>query len=130
MKEVKLPSGNILKIHVADFHVSRELYKAVLKEGKALKLNPKDNVDVNFFKDLFCSMLSSDEIEKRLWDCMKKSLINNLPITEQTFEPVEMRGDYLQVMIEVARENVMPFMKDLYAQYAPLFKEILGQVQA
>jgi len=125
MKKVKLPSGNELIIIVADFSTSRACYQAFLEEGKSLTLDPNAQVDVNLYKDLVCSMLSSKRIESAVWACMTKCTINKLPITEETFEPVECRDDYLTVMIEIAKANIMPFMKSLYAEYAPIFKSIL-----
>lgn len=125
MKEVKLPSGSTLIIIPADFATSRECYRAVVEEGKQLVLDPNAEVDVNLYKDLLCIAMGSRKIEKAIWDCLKKCTINKLPITNETFEPVEKRDDYLTVMIEVAKENVFPFTKSLYAEYAPIFRSIL-----
>ena len=120
MKEIKLPSGAILKITLSPFAVSRELYRAILDEAKGIKLNAGDEVDVNLFKDLACTMLASRNIEQCLWECMKKATINDIKITPDSFESVESRDDYITVCIEVAKENVLPFMKSLSAQYAPM----------
>lgn len=129
MREVKLPSGAILKITPAPFADARALYQAVMEEAKGLKLDPNADVDVNLYKDLFCVGLTSKKIESALWDCFKRctydSGAGDLKITTDSFEPVERRDDYLTVCFEVAKENVQPFMKSLYAQYS----QILGTVQ-
>ena len=75
-------------------------------------------IDVNLRKDLFCTFLASKKIEAALAECMKRVTYNGLKITEDTFEPVEARDDYLTVCVEVTRENVVPFMKSLFA-YGP-----------
>ena len=40
-----------------------------------------------------------------------------LKIDKDTFEPVENREDYIQVCLEVIKENVAPFLKSLFAEY-------------
>lgn len=120
MTEVDLPSGAKLRIQPAPFKDSRALYQAILEEAKVLKLDPKTEIDVNLFKDLFCVGVSSKKIESCLWECMKVVRYNELKIDADTFEKVEAREDYLTVCFEVAKENVLPFMKNLYAKYAPM----------
>lgn len=124
MREVTLPSGSTLKITPAPFPEARALYQAVVEEMKGLKLDPEAEIDVNFYKDVFCVGLSSKKIEAALWKCMERSLINDLKITADTFEPVEKRDDYLTVCFEVAQENIRPFTKSLFAQYGHIFAMI------
>lgn len=116
---MKLSSGAELNITVASFAESRDLYQAVLEEARSLKLDPDAEVDINLWKDLFCSAMGSKKIEKCLFVCMKRVTYNGMRITnpEETFEPVEARGDYMEVCLEVAKANILPFMKSLYAQY-------------
>lgn len=124
MKEVVLPSGAKLKITPSSFAVSKELFQAVSEELKSLSISASTEIDINLFKDFFCAGLSSKKIEKCLWECMKKATYNDLKITEDTFEPVEAREDYLQVMFEVAKENITPFMKSLFASFGDILKKI------
>jgi hypothetical protein len=124
MTEVVLPSGAKLKVTPSSFAVSKELFQSVSEEMKSLNISSTTEIDINLFKDLFCTGLSSKKIEKSLWECMKKATYNNLKITEDTFEPVEAREDYIQVMFEVAKENIAPFMKSLFASYADIMKKI------
>jgi hypothetical protein len=123
-KSVQLPSGAKLVITVSPFAVSRALYQALLEELKGLKLDPKAEIDVNLWKDLFCSALSSKKIEACLEECMKRATYNGRKIDSDTFEPVEARGDYFDVCFEVAKENVLPFAKSLYAQYADILAKV------
>lgn len=120
-KEVKLVSGNKLEITMAPFAEARALYQSILSEMKGLSLDPKAEVDVNLFKDMFCTLLASKPIEAALFECMKRSTYNGMKISLDTFEPVEAREDYLDVCIEVAKENIAPFAKRLYAEYSHLF---------
>lgn len=128
-KSITLPSGAKLDITVSPFAISRALYQAVLEECKALKLDPKAEIDVNLWKDLFCTMMSSPRIQAALDECMKRVIYNGRKIDADTFEPVEARDDYFTVCIEVAKENILPFTKSLFAQYGAILEK-LGAVPA
>lgn len=123
MNEVSLPSGAILKIQVAPFGESKNLYQVFLDELKGLKVDPSAEIDVNLFKDLFCMALSSRKIESALEPCLKRCLYNESKIDKDTFEPVERRDDYLTVCFEVAKENILPFTKSLSQQYAHILEQ-------
>jgi len=125
MREVKLPSGAVLKIQVSPFSTAKALYQALLRELKTVPITSKTDM-ASVYKDLFCLGFSSDEIEARLLECFKRCTYNSgagdLKIDDQTFEPVERRDDYMTVCMEVAKDNVLPFAKSLYAQYADMLK--------
>lgn len=123
MKELRLPSGAILKIGLASFAAAKSLFQAVSEEAKELKISAETEIDVSLMKDMFCVGISSKKIEAALWECMKKSTYNGLKITEETFEPEEARQDYLTVILEVAKENLAPFTKSLFAQYGDILKK-------
>jgi hypothetical protein len=129
MKVVQMPSGAELKITVAPFTEAKALYQAVAEEAKALKLDPKQEIDVNFFKDIFCVGLASAKIEKALEPCLKRVTYNGLKINADTFEDVEARQDYFLVCYEVAMENLLPFMKSLTQKLShiiPMIKKDLA----
>lgn len=131
MKEIALPSGAVLKIMPAPFVEARALYQALMEEIRNIKVDPTADIDVNLYKDLFCVCLSSKRVEACLWQCMKRVTYNangvgDLKITQDTFEPVENRDDYLKVCFEVGEENIRPFMKSLFAEY----RRILTMVQS
>lgn len=122
-REVKLPSGATLKVGVASFSEAKALYQALLKELKHVSIDLKLDSE-NLFKDIFCIGFSSPEIERCLWECMKKCQYVDsrgpLKIDKDTFEPESAREDYMTVCIEVAKENVLPFAKSLYAEFQRL----------
>lgn len=122
--EKKLPSGAVLKITLSPFAISRALYQAVAEEARGLKVEAKTEIDVNLFKDLACLALASKKIEAAVWECMKRATYNDNKITEETFEKREARDDYFMVMFEVARENILPFTKSLYAEYSHLLEAL------
>lgn len=122
-KEVTLPSGNKLVIGVPPFAVSKALFQAVCEEAKGVKVEDAAQVE-NIIKDLMCVGLSSKKIEACLSKCFERVLYNGLKMDENTFEPVENRADYLQVCYEVAKENILPFTKSLYAEFSHILATV------
>lgn len=120
MREVKLPSGAIMKIHLAPFVDAKNLYQALLRELKEVQLNTKMEL-ASVFKDLFCIGFSSPEIEAYLWKCFERCTYNagqaELKMTPFVFESEDSRGDFMTACMEVAKDNIGPFVKSLYAEY-------------
>lgn len=120
MEPIKLPSGATLRISLSTFSESNALLKALMVETKGLKIDPKAEIDVNLWKDLFCAALSSPLVETALAKCLARSLYDGMKISlAETFEPEAARQDYLPVCWEVGKANLAPFMKDLFAKYFP-----------
>jgi hypothetical protein len=117
MQEVSLPSGAKLSLGLTPFSVSKALYQALLEEARSVKVEFNTDLDINLFKDLFISAATSPKVEACMWKCLERCLYNGQRITEQTFEPVETRKDYIQVLIEVAKHNVIPFFESLRSAY-------------
>lgn len=116
MTELKLPSGATLKLSPAPFGDAKALYQAVLEEMKSVEVSSTTDL-ASLFKNLACVGFSSKKIDACLWECFKRCLYNDLKIDKDTFEPVEARDDYMLVSIAVAKENILPFVKSLYAEY-------------
>ncbi len=122
LKEIVLPSGAILKVNLASFSVSKDLYQAILEEARTLKVDFSFDADLKLemFKDILCMSLSSKKIERAIWECMRVAIYNGSKITEDLFESEEVRGDYFNIMFEVAQLNIAPFTKNLFALLSPL----------
>lgn len=124
MKEVVLPSNRKLGITVGTFEESKALFTAVTEEFRGIKMDPSAEVDVNLFKDLFCTGLSSKKVDTALAALLRRCTYEGLKIDANTFEPVEAREDYLEVIFNVAQENISPFTKSLYARFAEVFQKM------
>lgn len=128
-KEVKLPSGATLTITLAPFADGKALYQAVVAEAVNVKLDRNAEV-YDMLKNIICLGLASKNIEMAIEKCMEKALYNKGKITPDTFEPEANRDDYLAVCFEVARANISPFVKSLYAQYKPFLDALKEKVHA
>lgn len=127
-KVVKLPSGAELRITLAPFADSKALYQAVLEELRNLKIDPKEDIDANLFKDIFCMGFSSKKIDQALNKCFQRVTYNNLKISDETWEPLQAREDYWSACLEVAKENILPFAKSLYAEFSHIFPMIVSDL--
>lgn len=120
MRDYKLPSGAVLKVAPSPFAPAWALYQSLLGELKSITVTKEPDVAA-LFKDLFCHGFTSPEVERCLWVCFGRCIYSDkrgdLKIDKDTFEPVETRQDFMDVCMEVARENVLPFVSSLYAEY-------------
>lgn len=118
MKEVRLPSGAVLKIGSIPFDPSNELKKAVMVKVLQIPITSKNEV-LNVSKDMLCLLLSDERVEQCLWKCMERCLYSDsrgeLKIDKGTFEPFDCRQDFIDVQAAVAEECLMPFSKGLFA---------------
>jgi hypothetical protein len=127
-EKIEMPSGAQLAITLAPFADAKALYQAVLEELKTLKIDDQQEIGANIFKDLFCLGFSSKKIDACLDKCFQRVTYNDLKIDKDTWEKAEARGDYLKACIEVAKANLLPFVKSLSAEYSTVFQSIVGDL--
>lgn len=116
--EVTLSSGAKLMLGHTPFTESKALYQALLEQAKEVTIDFNTDLDINLFKDLFIAAATSQKVDACMWVCLKRCLYNGQQITEQTFEPIEARKDYVKVIMEVAQHNVAPFFESLRSAYS------------
>lgn len=116
MREVTMPSGAVLKVNPAPFADAKNLYQAVLEELKEVKIKTGDET-AQLLKDIACFAFSSKKVEQALTKCMEKCQYGdrNLKIDGDSFSAPEARKDYVPACVEVAKENLEPFMSGLFA---------------
>lgn len=120
LKEIVLPSGNVLEIGEVPFIQAKRLYQAIMDEFKTVDIQMTQVMDVNFIKNLVCTSIASSKIEKALAPCLMRSTYNGQKITDDTFEPLEARSDFMDVSAMVIQETILPFTKSLFAQFATI----------
>lgn len=121
--EKKLPSGATLKFNLAPFADAKDLYQVVAAEIKDVPFK-KEMDTIEVYKSLALIALSSKKIEEAIWKCLERARYNEVKVNKNTFESEEARQDYLEVLLEVAKENIAPFMKSLYAEYQHFFQTV------
>jgi len=117
---MELDSGAKLAMTLAPFSDGHNLFKAFAKELEQADLDPNgDALNPMAIKNLFCRLAWSKDVEKCLWDCMKRATYNGVKITPDLFEEEDAREDFIIVCSEVGSYNLGPFTKSLYAKYLP-----------
>lgn len=128
-KEIKLPSGNVVRITLPPFEQSLALLDACMEEMKSVKLDSNaDLLDPEIIKNVICYGLSSKKVRECMKVCMQRVTYNDLKIDADTFEPSSAREDYFDVCFIVIKENILPFGKRLYARYSQ-FQEMMQKSQ-
>ena len=124
MRKHKLKSGITLRVQAASFRKAKNLFDEVSKEIKSIHFDPKQEFDINFVKNALLGVISSEKIEVALWPCMESCLYGNQKVSADLFESIDARADFLEVCMEVAKENVLPFTKNLSSKFEPILKEL------
>ena len=116
--EFKAPSGAKVIINPADFKDAMALKSAIAGEIA------KSNIDIdlsNLSKDsdvtdivkLFMILDSSINVYDAVFKCLVRCTHNGEKITELTFDDVNNRQDYYEIMFHCIKENLSPFLGGL-----------------
>lgn len=125
MKEIKLPSGNIIRFHEAGFEEQQPLILAIIGKIKGIQIDFDNEFDINFVKDILSSIISDPEINNLLWPCLGRCLLNGQNVTKELFNNnPEYKQDYLPCLLEVGIENISPFLSSLPAVLSSITEKI------
>lgn len=130
LREVQLPSGATLKLNAAPFRDAHALFQAFLAFQSIInQFYPAELLKKEDQKEALRSLipwaLSSQQFHQALTVCFKRCLYKtnipgptdaDLPVNDKTFETPEARGDFAKVCVEVAVENLDPFMSGLWRE--------------
>lgn len=130
MKEYKLPSGKTMRYNISSFHKGTTLYQTILREARTLDLSSATELDEKLILQIGLLALSSTKIEEAILECCDKAVIDGEGFSKEYFEPEDNREDYIPALAEIAKANIMPFMKSLYAQFSTIFQKVKNDIQA
>ena len=124
-QKTTLSSGAELEMTMLPFTEGRKLYKAVARALKAVQLDiNKDIKDINALKDGFIEITTNEEVEKEIFNALKRCTYNNERILSwDFFEDLERRADYFIVCWEVVKFNLYPFGSRLFAKLSALLNQ-------
>ena len=112
MEKVTLSSGAVLEITESDILTQHKLFQQVCKEMRAVDVTAltSKKLDLNFIKDLFCIILSSEDLSKLIEPMLRRATYNGAKINDfKFFDNSEAKPDFIEVLKEVARVNLAPF---------------------
>lgn len=127
MSEFKAPSGAKFKINPANFKDAMALKSAIAKEISSanvsfdidLSKGANQDIDAMDFAKLVAVVDASDRVNECLFKCLIRCTYNGEKITHATFEPVEAREDYYEIVFACLKENIAPFFKGLISKLSP-----------
>jgi hypothetical protein len=132
VKDIKLPSGAILKITDPPWAVALGLREAMAEEMKSIGVDSGMQVS-KVMKDVICTAMSSQKVKAAMWECFARCMYDGgngmLKIDQDTFEPVKARQDYDVVCVEVAQHVLAPFGKEGFAKFAQILGKLFGSLE-
>jgi hypothetical protein len=119
--EYETKRGIKVVINEADFTTSMMLRGAVLKSIKNSDINISaiDLEQLNqeaitkLIIEAALSIDCDDKVTDALFKCLARCTYNGEKIIRDTFEPVEAREDYYEIVINCLKENLLPFFQPL-----------------
>lgn len=88
--------------------------KAILKQGLNLfDILGKGDISYEDVFGLAMAVDSDIEVFDACFECLDKSIYNNVKITKEVFEDETARGDLYEVLFYCLKVNVYPFFKSL-----------------
>ena len=130
MSELKikktLKSGSVLKIGIPKVAIATNLLRSLVNVIKSeisnfdlSKISGQEEVEtvlkenMNKLINVFCGIIANENIEKLILQCCKSCTLNDERITEELFEDIDNRKDYLEVLFYVCWENIKVFIPAL-----------------
>ena len=112
---ITLQSGAKIEITMLSVEAGFKLSQSVLGEMKdvdisGFNLNDIMSSDLTPLKNIVCHFIASDQMLSDLRPALDRALYNGQKISNDTFESLESRSDYIIVLWEVLKYNLMPFL--------------------
>lgn len=112
-KEITLQSGNTLRVQKASFDKANTLTNTIIDRlGGLLGTATSDAEIAPVLISGLSKIISDSEVQNQIISCFQGCLYNNQNLTKDTFEDVEARKDYIEVLIIVAEANVKDFLPE------------------
>ena len=120
MSEFTTKAGAKVVINPASWGAAKELKKAMQKEiiGNKIEITG----DAVQFMDILLKIDGSDCFEAALWPCLNRCLRNGEKIQQSTFDDVEARKDYYEIVTACVKENLAPLVESLFSQFSGIMK--------
>ena len=133
----ELSSGATVEVSIAPFAIGWKLATAIINAFKIHGINLKIGENFSFgelVKDNFneavngiLDIITSDHVLDLAFECGKSAIYTkngvSQKISRETFEPVENRADFMEVMYIIVKENLEPF----FPKARMSLKEMFGQ---
>jgi hypothetical protein len=113
MSEFTAKSGAKVVINVAPWADAKRLKAAIEKEASASGIKFDLKADISTIVSTMLSIDSSPVVDAALWPCLARCTRADAKITEATFDKVDAREDYYEIMNACLLENFRPLFESL-----------------
>jgi hypothetical protein len=112
-EEITLQSGNTLRVQKASFDKANTLTNTIIDRLGGLLGEATSDADIApILISGLSKIISDSKVQNEIISCFQGCLYNNQNLTKGTFEDVEARKDYIEVLIIVAEGNVKDFLPE------------------
>lgn len=101
-------SGAKVVINQAPFADVARLHRAVMRDAALM------GGQINMAMVLMS--LGSEAIDALVWPCLARCTYNDQKIIKETFDPVDARRDYYEILAAFAEVNIVPLVESLRSQ--------------
>lgn len=115
MAELVGPSGAKIVINPAPWKDAKGLKNAIQKAAATTELKISMD-DVGGLLRTFLQTDSAPEVDAALAPCLARCTRNGEKITDATFEEVDARQDYYEIVFACVKENLGPLVDSLIAK--------------
>ena len=116
MPEFTSKSGAKIAINPASFEAAQSLWSAVQRGAADLKLSPDFLKEPESLLNLILTIDSSFSFKDALWACLIKCTRNDKKIEKSTFEDLEARKEYYEIVTPCVEINIGPFAESLFLE--------------
>jgi len=127
--EFKAPSGAKVVINPADFEAAMELKSCIMRELSKADVKVElsaltSESDLTDIIKLFAMIDSSKAVQDAVFNCLVRCTHNGEKITRQTFDEVNHRQDYYDIVFNCIKENLTPFAKSLRLWFSTIMQSV------
>jgi hypothetical protein len=119
-KEFTTKNGATIIINEAPFADAIALKNAAERAIKSTGVNLKLDDNIESLIGIVLALDSDDEVFKKVFKCLERSLCNKQKITLDIFEESAMRENYYEIIVACLEVNLLPFFKALFSTLATL----------
>lgn len=120
-------SGVKVRINPADFEDAMDLQSVILSEASKAEFSLKgldSEIELSGFIKAAMSVAASKDVREILFKCLVRCTYDGQKITKATFDDVNARKDYYEVVMACLKENLTPFFEGLCSKLSPFLAQV------
>lgn len=116
MVEFTSKSGKTVIVNKAPFEAARLLWASIQLSAAEQKMSSDFLQEPESLFTLILRIDSSESFNSALWPCLIRCTRDNKKIDKTTFDDMEARGEYYEIITRCVEENIGPFVESLFSE--------------